>query len=95
MARRKPRRRSVAQAQWHAWEEWHDKLFRLTGDEWTRPDRVQFRPTVKGGTYSATYHDRDGVACRLTVRLAVNARTKEITVLDETMSMRLVTKVVA
>jgi len=92
MTTRKRRRRSIAKAQWHVWEEWHDKLFRLTGDQWTRPDRVQFRPTMKGGTYSAIYHDQDGVACRPTVRLAFNAQTKAITVLDETMSMRLKAK---
>lgn len=93
MTRRKPQRRRPAKVEWHAWEEWHDRLFRLTGSDWTRPDRVQFRPTVKGGTYSAVYTDGDGVACRLTVRLAVNAKTRAITVLDETMSMRLVTRV--
>lgn len=94
MARaRKPQRRRAAKPEWHPWEDWHDKLFRLTGSGWTRPDRVQFRPTVKGGTYSAVYHDEEGVACRLTVRLAVNVRTRAITVLDETMSMRIVTKV--
>ena len=93
MNRRKVQRRCPAKAEWHPWEEWHQRLFRLTGPDWTPPDRVQLRRTVKGGTYTAVFTDRDGVSCRLTVRLAVNLTTRAITVLDETMSMRLVTRV--
>lgn len=87
MARKPIRRRSSRPAPvMMAWEEWHEGLFRLAANDWTRPAQIRLQRTQRGGTYSANFVAPDGLTWRLAVRVAWATQTT-VRVVDERMTV--------
>lgn len=88
MARKKSSRRPPAKPFTMAWDDASHDLFRL-GHGWTAPKNIQVRRTVKGATVTAVFRDEADRPVRLTTRLAWARGGDTLTIVEETMSIRL------